>query len=219
MSIQRLLSCLAIAGTAAVLAVPAAAQTTGSSTSNRGAMGWLPGTGAGTGYIGLNAGRSRYSADCGVRDVFRNLDLDCGLRDTAFHVYAGGLGGSVGGMPGMLGVELGYLDMGRISRGGGDTRARGVNLSLVARAPVAGGFGIMGKVGTTYGWTRTTTALGSSVVAGKDDGFGLSYGIGATYDFTQNLSGVLAWDSHDFRFAGGDRDPIRVTSLGLMYRY
>jgi hypothetical protein len=182
-------------------------------------MGWLPGAGTGTGYLGLNIGRSRYHADCGVRDVLRNLDLECGLRDTAFHLYAGsGLGGRAG-IPGMFGAELGYIDMGHIGRGGGDTRARGVNLSLVGRAAVGRGFGVHGKVGTTYGWTRTDTALGSSIASGKERGFGVSYGVGASYDFTPNVSAVLAWDSHDFRFAGGGRDPIRVTSVGVQYRY
>jgi OmpA-OmpF porin, OOP family len=216
---QRFLSCLAIAGAASLLAFPAAAQTTGSSGTSSGPMSWMPGAGSGTAYVGLNVGRSRYHASCGVRDVLRNLDLECGPRDTSFHLYAGsGLGG-MGGMPGMLGAELGYIDMGHIERGGGDTRARGVNLSLVAKGAIAGGFGVQAKVGTTYGWTRTGTQVGSAIASGKENGFGVSYGVGATYDFTPNVSAVLAWDSHDFRFAGGGRDPIRVTSLGVQYRY
>jgi len=185
-------------------------------------MGWLPGAGTGTGYLGLNVGRSRYNADCGVRDAFRNLGLDCGLNDTSYHLYAGsGLGnrGGMGGIGGMFGGEIGYVDMGHISRGGGDTRARGVNLSLVGRAPIGAGFGVYGKLGTTYGWTRTSSTLASGVPSGKERGFGFSYGVGASYDFTQNLAAVLAWDSHDFRFAGGGRDPIRTTSIGLQYRY
>lgn len=224
MQMHRLLSTLAAAGAAALIALPAAAQTSSSSTSTRGGpMSWLPGAGSGTGYLGLNIGRSRFHSECGVRDVFRDLDLDCGLRDNSYHLYAGGglggLGGMMGRMGGMLGGELGYVDMGRISRGGGTTRARGLNLSLVGRAPIAAGFGVYGKVGTTYGWTRTSSTVGSGVTSGKERGFGLSYGVGASYDFTPNLAAVLAWDSHDFRFAGGDRDPIRTTSLGLQYRY
>jgi opacity protein-like surface antigen len=216
---QRLLTCVAIAGAAAIVAAPAAAQTSSGSTSARGGpMGWMPGAG-GTGYVGLNVGRSRYHAECGVRDVLRNLDLECGLHDVSYHLYAGGGLGGMGGMPNMFGAELGYIDMGHVSRGGGETRARGVNLSLVAKAPIAAGFGVFGKVGTTYGWTRTSTSAGSSVPAGKENGFGLSYGVGASYDFTPNVSAVLAWDSHDFRFAGTGRDPIRVTSLGVQYRY
>jgi OmpA-OmpF porin, OOP family len=29
----------------------------------------------------------------------------------------------------------------------------------------------------------------------------------------------VEWESNDFRFAGGGRDPVRSTSLGLQYRY
>jgi len=218
MPIHRLFSCLAVAGAAALVAVPAAAQTSSGSTTPTGPTRYLPGAGTGTGYLGLNIGRSRYHASCG-HDVLSNLELECGLHDTAVHLYAGaGLGG-MGGMPGMIGGEIGYVDMGRITRGGGDTRARGVNLSLVARAPVGAGFGVFGKLGTTYGWTNTSTSANSSVASGNENGFGLAYGVGASYDFTPKLSAVLAWDSHDFHFAGSGRDPIRVTSLGLMYRY
>ena len=225
MASPRLLSCLAIAGTAVALSLPAAAQTTTTTSSARtgGPMGWLPGAGSGTGYVGANIGRSRYSPDCGTRDFFNNLGFECGLRDNMYTIYAGGglggRGGAMGGAAGMFGGEIGYVDMGRISRGGGDTRARGLNLSLVGRAPIAGGFGVYGKVGTTYGWTRTSSAFLSGVESGKARGFGFAYGFGATYDFTQNLSAVLAWDRHNFKFAGGGRDPIRTTSIGLQYRY
>ena len=225
MAPSRLLSCLAIAGAAAALSLPVAAQTTtGTASSARtgGPMGWLPGAGTGTGYVGLNVGRSRFHADCGARDFLENVGFDCGLRDNMYHLYAGsgmgGLGG-MGGFGGMLGAEIGYVDMGRISRGGGDTRARGLNLSVVARAPIAAGFGNYGKLGTTYGWTRTNSVAESGLDSGKRDGFGLAYGFGATYDFTENVSAVVAWDRHNFRFAGSGRDAIRTTSIGLQYRY
>jgi hypothetical protein len=172
-------------------------------------MSWLPG--AGRGYIGLNVGRSRFHADCGVSDFLSNTD--CGRRDTMLHGYAGSMIGT------FWGAELGYVDMGNISRGGGTTRARGVNLSAVGKFPIAAGFGAFGKVGTTFGRTRTSSEFGSGVTEGTREGFGLSYGVGVSYDFNERVSAVLAWDSHDFRFAGGGRDPIRVTSLGVQYRY
>ena len=53
------------------------------------------------------------------------------------------------------GVEIGYLDLGRIAREGGKTRAQGLNLSLVGKAPLASSFGVFGRLGTTYGRTET----------------------------------------------------------------
>ncbi|MFC5498425.1 outer membrane beta-barrel protein [Caenimonas terrae] len=162
---------------------------------------------AGRGYVGLSLGRSRYSVPCGV------TSLNCDSTDSSVQISAGSMLGN------FWGVELGYLDMGRISRGGGTTKAQGLNLSVVGKAPVWQSLGVFGKIGTTYGRTDTSALLGSGVNNGTDRGFGLSYGAGVSYDFTPQLSATLAWDSHDFHFAGSGRDPVRSTSLGLQYKY
>ena len=65
----------------------------------------------------------------------------------------------------------------------------------------------------------TAALAASGIAAGSEQGFGLSYGAGVSYDFTPRLSATLELDSNDFRFAGGGRDPVRSTSLGLQYRY
>lgn len=161
----------------------------------------------GRGYVGLSLGRSRWGTHCGV------TTFNCDSTDNSVQVSAGSMLGN------FWGVELAYIDMGRISRGGGSTRAQGLNLSLVGKAPVWQSLGVFGKVGTTYGRTETSALLGSGVNNGTDRGFGLSYGAGVSYDFTPRLSATLAWDSHDFRFAGSGRDPVRATSLGLQYKY
>lgn len=160
-----------------------------------------------TGYIGLNVGRARYDAGCGV-GIFA-----CDNSDRALQLYGGSM------FSDYFGLELGYLNFGDMSRGGGETRAKGLNLSLVGKVPVATGLGLYGKVGTTYGHTETSSLAGSGVTAGSDNGFGLSYGLGLSYDFTPKISGVLGWDSHDLRFAGSGRDSIRTTTVGIQYRY
>jgi OOP family OmpA-OmpF porin len=161
----------------------------------------------GRGYVGLSLGHSRYSAPCGPA-VFA-----CDSTDNSVQIAAGNMVGN------FWGVELGYLDMGRISRGGGTTRARGLDLSLVGKAPLWQSLGVFGKLGTTYGRTETSASPGSTLPTGSESGFGLSYGAGVSYDFTPQLSATLGWDSHDFRFAGTGRDPVRATSLGLQYKY
>ncbi|AEG94268.1 outer membrane beta-barrel protein [Ramlibacter tataouinensis] len=159
------------------------------------------------GYLGLNVGRSSYRLPCGPSS------LTCDTDDESLNLYAGTLLGS------FWGAEVGLLDMGRVERAGGRTRARGLNLSLVARAPVWQSAGVFGKLGTTYGRTDTSVQTGGDIPGGSENGFGLSFGAGISWDFTPRLSAVLEWDSHDFRFAGGGRDPVRSTSLGLQYRY
>lgn len=161
----------------------------------------------GHGYVGLSLGRSRYSAPCGA------TSFNCDSTDHSVQISAGNLIGD------FWGVELGYLDMGRIGRGGGTTRAQGLNFSLVGRAPVWQSLGVFGKLGATYGRTETSAVAGSGLATGSDRGFGLSYGAGVSYDFSPRLSATLAWESHDFHFSGGGRDPVRSTNLGLRYKY
>jgi opacity protein-like surface antigen len=204
MAALRTLLCLVSIATAASLALPVAAQTQpGGADSPR--TSWLPA--AGRSYLGLNLGRSNYNIPCG------SIAFLCDDSDRSVRLYAGTMVGN------FWGLELGYLNMGRIARGGGDTRAQGLNLSLVGKAPLGRSFGVVGKVGTTYGRTETSVMGGSGIPSGSERGFGLSYGAGVSYDLTPRLSAVLEFESNDFRFAGSGRDPVRSTSLGLQYRY
>ncbi len=161
-----------------------------------------------SGYVGLNVGGSHYGVSCG------GTALVCDDTDTAVRVSVGSMGGNY------WGAELGYLDLGKMARAGGRTRAQGLNLSLVGKAPVWQAFSVFGKVGATYGRTEASTAgPATGVAAGTERGLGLSYGAGLSYDFTPRVTATLEWDSNDFKFAGSGRDQVRSTSLGLQYRY
>jgi OmpA-OmpF porin, OOP family len=158
---------------------------------------------AGRTYLGLNVGRSRYNVPCG------STSLLCDDTAPSTEFYAGRMVGN------FWGVELGFLDAGRVQRPGGELKAQGLNLSVVGRAPLGHAIGLFGKVGTTYGRTENP-ALGGAF---RDQGFGLSYGGGVSMDFTPRLSASFELESSDFRFAGTGRDPVRSASLGLRYRY
>lgn len=195
---------------AAALVSPVWAQTqpqapTGPGLSNLRSS-WLPGTSRS--YLGLNLGRSNYQLPCG------SIALLCDDTDRSMRLYAGTMLGN------FWGVELGYLDTGRVARLGGVAGAQGLNLSLVGKAPLARSIGVYGKVGTTLGRGETSAFAGSGVRApGFERGFGLSYGAGVSVAFTPRLSATLEFESNDFRFAGSVGDPVRSTSLGLQYRY
>jgi hypothetical protein len=206
MAALRTLLCLVFAATSLVLPVAAQTLPVGSGPGiDKPRNVWLPGPGRT--YLGLNVGRSRYNLPCG------SVTLLCDDTDRSVQLYAGTMVGD------FWGVQLGYLNMGRIARGGGETSARGLNLSLVGKAPLGRSFGVFGRAGTTYGRTESSALAGSGVATGSDHGFGLSYGAGVSFDFTPRLSATLEWDSNDFRFAGTGRDPVRSTSLGLQFRY
>jgi opacity protein-like surface antigen len=167
------------------------------------ASGWQT---SGRSSLGLNVGASRVGAGCGT------TALICDNPERTARLYANTMIGN------HWGVEVGYLDMSRIAAAGGETRAQGLNLSLVGKTPVWQSLGVFGKLGTTYGRTETSIAAPGTPY-GSDQGFGLSYGAGVSFAFTPRLSATLEWESTDFRFAGGTRDPVRSTSLGLRYRY
>jgi OOP family OmpA-OmpF porin len=194
-----LISTVATAATAMASSALAQAQPGGSTLS------FLPGKGRAS--VGLNLGRSRYSAPCGA------TSFSCDSTDNSVQLYAGSMPSN------FWGVELGYIDMGRISRGTGTTTAQGLNMSLVGKAPVWQSLGVFGKVGAIYGRTDSSAQLGGGTNNGMERGFGLSYGAGVSYEFTPRLSATLGWDSHDFMFAGSGRDPVRSTSLGLQFKY
>jgi OmpA-OmpF porin, OOP family len=199
---RQLLSGLAIASAALVSMNSAQAQMN-TSRSGSGFSMYSPGSS----YIGFNAGQSDFSLGNGT-GLFSGDD-----KDTAYNIYAGSYFNPY------LGLELGYTDFGKAKRGGGDTKAMGFNLSLIGKYPLGSSFNLLGKVGTTYGRTEVSSQPGSGITPGKENGFGLSYGVGAEYLFTPQLSGVIQYDEHRMEFAGTGRDRIGAATLGIRYRF
>jgi OmpA-OmpF porin, OOP family len=186
----------ALAALALACAVPAVAQ----SESGTGML--LPGSGRNA--VGLSMGTAASGhLGCGAA---------CDETDVYLHLFGRSLFG------GHWGAQVGLLDLGDLSRSGADTRARGLNLSLVGRVPLGAKFSGWGRVGTTYSQAMSPS-LAWGLAGSHDGGFGLSYGLGVSWDFSPRLSAVVEWDSHDLRFHGVGRDPVRATSLGLRYRY
>jgi OOP family OmpA-OmpF porin len=163
--------------------------------------------GPGAGYVGLNVGQSNYSLGNG----FGPFSSD--KHDTVYNIYTGSYFSE------NFGLELGYTNFGKISRAGGNTKAEGINLSLIGRAPISPSFNLLGKLGTTYGRTDVSAVPGSGVASGSETGFGVSYGLGAEYVFNPQLSAVLQYDEHRLKFAGDGRDRVNATTVGLRYRF
>lgn len=161
----------------------------------------------GSSYIGFNVGQTDYSLGNGT-GLFSGDQ-----KDTGYGLNAGSFFNNY------LGFELGMIDFGDASRGGGTTQAYGFNVSLIGKLPVSQTFNLLGKVGTTYGRTQVSSRPGSGITAGNEDGFGISYGIGAEYVFNTNISAVLQYDEHSLKFVNTDRERVGLTSVGLRYRF
>ena len=173
------------------------------SSDNRGYSMFAPGSS----YIGLNAGRSNFRLNNGIGG------FPSEQRKNAYSLYGGSY------FDNHLGFELGYANFGRINRAGGSTRAEGYNLGLVGKFPVGTSFNLLGRVGTTYGRTDVSSAVGSGIASGKQNNFGLSYGVGAEYAFNPSLSAVVQYDQYNLKFVGTGRETVNTTSLGLRYRF
>lgn len=178
---------------------PARAQQEPAATFNAPHAYAIPGTP--TSYLGLNLGKG-LTSNCPTTQLF------CESRDRSAQMYAGRM------FSRHWGAEVGYVDTGRLLRPEGESRAQGLNVSLVGRAQMST-LGVFGKVGTTYG-RSDTSVMGNAAAGGPDQGFGLSWGGGLSYDITPRLSATFEWVSYDLRMQGG---PVRSTSLGLQYRY
>lgn len=187
---------------AACAALPVLAQTSGGTDPG---TWWQPGPGRTT--VGLNIGRSTSQQDC-------IAGYPCDDKGTYFNLYGRNMAHDT------WGSQLGLVHLGRMERGGGTTRAWGLDLSLVGRTPLGSqGLGVFGKVGALLGHTRVSADPASGLPTGNRNGVGLSIGAGLSWDFSPKMSAVLEWDRYDLRFPGAGRDAIHATSIGLQYRY
>ncbi|MEO7401879.1 MAG: outer membrane beta-barrel protein [Polaromonas sp.] len=159
-------------------------------------------------YLGLNVGRSDFNSLNNGNGIF---PFD--KHDTVYGINAGSYFNK------NFGLELGYTNFGKVARAGGDTKAQGVNLSLIGTLPLTTSFNLLGKLGTTYSRTDVSSSPLSGVASGSESGFGVSYGIGAEYTFSPQLSAVLQYDAHNMKFADTGRERIGATTVGLRYRF
>ena len=157
------------------------------------------------GYIGLNVGKPDWDVPCAG-------GFACNESNTSYHLYTGGMFNQ------NFGAEIGYVDFGRSTRGGGRTHAHGVNLSLVGNIPV-GSLNLYAKLGTLYGRTKVTASPLSGSATGSDSGWEGTYGVGVGFNLTPRSSVVLEWNRYDLNFVGVGKRDITTTSLGYVHRF
>lgn len=165
---------------------------------------WIPYTSSG--YIGISGGKPDLKTGCVA-------GLSCEDPDSAWSIFLGGQFNPY------LGLQLGYLQLQDAERNGGDTKVRGVNISLTGAVPLGSNFSLNGRVGGTYGWTKTSVGTLVPAPSGNEEGFGVAYGVGASWDFDRHWSVTLDWDRHRLKYAGDQKKDTDIASIGLRYRF
>jgi opacity protein-like surface antigen len=157
------------------------------------------------GYVGANAGQSKFKGDC-------SSFFDCDRKDSAWNVHLGGNFSQV------FGAEIGYTDFGRMRSFGGETEAKAADISLTAGVPLGQHFAIFAKGGFAYGDTDVSASPSTFVSTGSKKEWGSKWGAGATWAFTPNWQLRVDYDRYKLGFTSGDRD-IDLLSAGLQYRF
>ena len=160
------------------------------------------------GSVGISGGESKFDSDCRNTNVFK-----CDKRDSAWRVYADGKINPI------LGIEIGYTDFGRIAASGGETKAWAVPIELTAGVPLGTRFNIFGKGGGVFARTDVRADLNDTFSnQGSRNGWGWTYGAGATFAVTPNLQIRADLDRYHLDFVGGRRD-VDMLSGGVQWRF
>lgn len=193
------LTALALVTLAMTLGSSANAQTTPAPASASGATWYTP---TGGRYVGIDLGNAKFSGGCGLGG------LPCEDSSNAYSIYTGGMWNK------NFGMELAATDFGSVDRAGGTAKAYGFSLKAVGVAPLTESLAAFAKVGTLYSHTKVT----SDTISGNDTNWGLTYGVGLSFDFSPKVAAVLGWDRSNVHFAGS-QEHINTTSLGVKYRF
>ena len=159
-----------------------------------------------TGHAGIEVGRSKLDIGCPT-------GLTCDNRANAFKLFAGGRFNNV------FGGEVSFLQTNSFDRTGpgttGNVKLQAVNFGLLAGIPFgpSRNSSIFGKLGLLWGHTEFGDVT--------QNGWGPSYGVGATIGITRGWALRADWDRYRFKLpaAGGDRENIDSLMIGAQYTF
>lgn len=120
-------------------------------------------------------------------------------------------------------VEMAFVDLGEANYSGtccfgtpvtgGRLETSGFNFSFVGTAPLNPSFSLFGKAGF-FSWEAEARDLtGGLPFSGRETGTDLSYGFGAAFHVTKNLSLRAEWEQFEAV------DDISLLSLGVAFRF
>jgi OmpA-OmpF porin, OOP family len=183
-------------------------------------------------FIGVNGGRSHYS----ISHVNSNFN---DYNDTAFGAVAGYRW--VVDRPFSLGVEAGYVDLGRMTLSQGyitysyEDKIKGQALLIGANGKwdLPHGFTITARAGFAHSRTKldeTITYSNYNIIGGKpgtekyhqdSNDNGIYGGLGFGYDFNENFGITLTYDHYALKAENitGDKRTVNVGVTGVAAEY
>lgn len=186
---------------ALALATPALAQTQTTTTTDTWRMPYERGF---WGHAGVSFGQSKFDLTCPA-------GFGCDDKDQFFKAYAGGRFNNA------VGLEVGVLNFGKFSAGGGETDGWGADAAIVAGIPIGANSSIFGKLGVVYARTEVSAAT-PAIATGKERGFGGRWGVGAQVGL--NKEWALRADFDRYRIPlPGDHEDVEALTLGVQYTF
>jgi len=146
-------------------------------------------------YIGGSVGQSDFDDSNVIPDLITSGSVDG--SDTGFKIFGGYQ------FSPYFGLELSWVDLGKASYSGrfgalnvtgGTLETSGLNFSAVGILPLGSNFALLGKVGFFAWESDASDVTGGLPFSGTEDGSDVSYGIGASFNFTRNLSLRAEWE-------------------------
>jgi OOP family OmpA-OmpF porin len=165
-------------------------------------------------YVGGSVGQSDFNDGNVVPDLITSGTVDG--KDTGFKIFGGYQFNPY------FGLELAIVDLGEASYSGtfggvpvvgGTVDAWGFNFSAVGTLPLGAGFALFGKVGLFVYEAEANDVTGGLPFTGTSDDTNVSFGVGASYDFTRNFRIQVEWE----RFEAVDT--IDLLSIGVVYKF
>ena len=162
-------------------------------------------------YVGAGLGTSE------AREFCRGIE-DCDKTGTAWRFFGGVRPGR------NLAVEIGYIDLGRFTATAGGVTTRTESGAAEAKAlliyPV-NQLSLYGMIGGYYATTKSTVDQVAGATKTTEKNGGLTYGLGAQYDFHPNWGARGEWQHYakvgDSNTGGGV--DVNTFTLSLLFRF
>lgn len=165
-------------------------------------------------FVGASLGQTSFDKEI-ARELLTSGRVD--TSDTGFKLFGGYEFNR------NFALELAYVDLGKARYSGfagpdpvadGKVEVTGVNLSAVGTLPLARNVDVFGKIGFFSWEDKARDVTGGVPFSDKIDGTDLTFGFGASFQITRNVSARVEWER--FRVDETDAD---LFSVGAVFKF